>query len=214
MSSKILDDFFKKNTVNSELPSAQALMHFHIQLESNQDVNDKIQNAMDSIIYDAQPTREQDALAERNEIESSVGCEQIIRFMRRHVDPINSHILIRKAVDIENEIVPETIRRLKTSLNGGFIELAVRILASSSINTAVELVGCFDEIRNPYAQSEILVLLGYKADESLIPWLIEKYNDFKRRYPKESYCDGAYYALFEIESRFYPTGKLKKGAVL
>ena len=207
MSKKILDKFFKENTVKSEMPSAQALMHFHIQLESNQDANEQIHGAMNSLVFNAQPTREQDTLAERNEIESATDCAQIIRFLRRHVDPINSHVLLKKAIEYENETVPEIIKRLKTNLDDGFIEMSVRVLASSSINTAEELVCCFDDIRSPYAQSEVLVLLGYKADESLLPWLIDKYDEFKKRYPNESYCDGAYYALFEIENRFYPVGK-------
>jgi hypothetical protein len=81
--------------------------------------------------------------------------------------------------------------------------LAVRVLAKSNINTADELIACFEEIRSPYAQSEIIVLLGYIADESIIPWLIEKHSEFKKFYPNESYSDGAYYALFEIDNRFY-----------
>lgn len=59
------------------------------------------------------------------------------------------------------------------------------------------------DVRSPYAQSMILVALGFKADVRHIPWLIEKYKELKRLYPDEIYCDGAYYALEEIERRFY-----------
>ena len=77
-------------------------------------------------------------------------------------------------------------------------------MAQSKIEVADELFGYFDDVRMPYAQSMILVLLGFKADESYIPWFIEKYNELKRRYPSESYCEGAYYALRQIENRIYP----------
>ena len=59
-------------------------------------------------------------------------------------------------------------------------------------------------MRSPYAQSMVLVMLGFKADEKYVPWFIEQYNDLKRLYPNESYSEGAYYGLVQIESRFYP----------
>jgi len=61
-----------------------------------------------------------------------------------------------------------------------------------------------DAARDPYAQTMILVALGFKADETAVPWLIEKYSTLKRQYPNKAYCDGAYYVLCEIENRFYP----------
>jgi hypothetical protein len=210
MSEKGLDIFFKENAVHGELPSAQAIAHFHMMLGRHPEANEKIQEALGGAVQKAQPAREQETLAEKQDIESAMTSEQIIKLLRRHIDPINQHILIKKAIEFEADTVPEIIRRLKTSLNDSFIEMAVRILANSNTNATKELVDCFDEIKNPYAQSEVMVLLGYKADTTLIPWLIEKHGEFKRRYPNESYCDGAYYALYEIENRFYPARKHNK----
>ena len=107
-------------------------------------------------------------------------------------------------MEFENEIVPEIIRRLKTSLNDGFIETSIRILARSKMEIAEELFGYFEDIRTPYAQSMVIVLLGFKADESYIPWFVEKYSKLKKRCPNESYHESAYYALCEMENRFYP----------
>ena len=44
--------------------------------------------------------------------------------------------------------------------------------------------------------------LGRKANESRITWLIEKFNKLNRIY-RETYCDGGYYALLEMNGRFY-----------
>ena len=209
MSKKLLDKFFKENTVSSETPTAPALAHFYITMENDPKANEKIQETLNKAVFTYKPEREKSSLAEKNEIESAITCEQIIRFMRRNTDPVNQHILVNKAMEFENVIVPDIIRRLKTSANDGYIETAIRILAKSKINVAEELIGYFDDMRSPYAQSMVMVVLGFKADESHIPWIIEKYNEFKRHYPTESYCDGAYYALCEIENRFYPVGKRK-----
>ena len=101
----------------------------------------------------------------------------------------------------EDTIIPEIIKRLKTSLNSGFIEIATMVLSACSKDISRELIGYFDDVRNPYAQSMILVALGFKADATCIPWLIEKHKELKRLYPNETYYDGAYYGLYEIEDR-------------
>jgi len=92
---------------------------------------------------------------------------------------------------------------LKTSLNELFIELSTRVLAVCGKDISEELVKIYSETRSPYAQSMILVALGFKAEEKRIPWLIKKHKELKNLYPDESYCYGAYYAIYEMECRFY-----------
>lgn len=204
MYKKILDQFFKKNTVkNDKLPSAQAIAHFHIELQNNPEADEKIQGLLNEEIFKSQKGREEKVSAEKSEIESSTDYAQIDRLMRHNVDPMNQHILVEKAMEFEDEIISFIIKRLKTSLNDGYIETAIRILAKSEKNMTEELIENFDDTRNPYAQSMILVLLGFKADDSCIPWLIEQYEKLKKLYPNETFHDGAYYALDEIDSRFY-----------
>ena len=202
MSKKLLDKFFREHVINSASPTAPALAHFYIKMESEPESNEKIQSALNNAVYEAQPGREEEALAEREEIESADTYEKIIRFMRQHTDPMNQHTLVNKAMEFENEIVPEIVRRLKTSLNDGFVETSIRILVKSDYDVD-EIIGYYDNIRSPYTQSMILVMLGFKLDETHIPWLIEKYNELKNLYPHNSYCEGAYYALYEIDNRFY-----------
>lgn len=211
MYKKLLNRFFKENAVkDKDIPSAAALAHFQIKLLIAPEINEQFQGFMNETVFKDQPEREKAVLAEKNEIESATACGQIIRIMRRHADPMNQHILVGRAMAFEDEIIPEIIRMLKTSLNGGFIETAARVLAVCNKDVAEELIAYFDDVRNPYAQSMILVVLGFKADETHIPWLIEKYKEMKRQYPNESYYDGAYYALDEIEGRCYPAGKERK----
>jgi hypothetical protein len=157
----------------------------------------------EEVIFEGQPEREKKVMAERNEIEAAVDYEQVLRIARRNADPLNQRILVNKAMQFEDKIIQEIVKRLKTSLNIGFIETSIRILLRSEKNVAEELIGYFDEIRNPYAQSMVLILLGFKAAESHIPWVIEKYKELKKLYPDESYCEGAYYALSEMARRFY-----------
>lgn len=73
----------------------------------------------------------------------------------------------------------------------------------SKIDVSEEIINYFDEMRSPYAKSIVLVMLGFKVDEKYIPWFIQKYNQLKTMYPHENYYKGAYYALIEMEDRFY-----------
>jgi len=207
MSNEFLDKFFKENTVDTEVPTAPALVHLSIAMEMHPESNLNVEETLIEAVFKYRPGRKRESSPERGEIESATTCEQILRLTRRYVDPVNLHILVNRAMEFEKEIVPEIVRMLKTSLNNNFIEIAVRILAKSEINVAEELTGYYDDVRNPYAQSMILLLLGFKVDESFIPWFIEKNNELKKNYPNESYCEGAYYALIEIEKRFYPEEK-------
>lgn len=85
---------------------------------------------------------------------------------------MNQQALVNRALAFEDELVPGVIRMLKTSLNDGFIETAARVLSLCNKVITDALVRYYGEVRSPYAQSMILVVLGFKADEARIPWLI------------------------------------------
>ncbi len=203
MSKKLLDRFFSLNDVDDEIPSAPALAHIHITLLKNPDANEKIRTLINELVFKEQPGREASAMDERTEIESAETCGQLIRIMRRNPDSVNQNYLINRALEFEEEMIPELLRMLKTSGNDGFIELAIRVLAMCEKDIAVDIIASFDDIRNPYAQSMLLVALGFLADEARIPWFIEKFDVLRSLYPDESYYEGAYFALREMYNRFY-----------
>ena len=201
MHEDLLRWFFNENGLDKDAaPPAAALEHFHIKLFLE---NVPMQNIIDQTLRDKLPGRDAEVQKEKNEIESATTCDQVIKHLRRGADVLNQQILVRKALDFEDEIVPIIITMLKTSLNDLFIEVSTRILAVCSKDIAEELVEDYDNVRNPYAKSLILLALGFKADEKRIPWLVKKFNELKASHPKESFCYGAYYALLEMDSRFY-----------
>ena len=193
--------FFNNNGLDLDAaPPPAAHEHFRIKLLTE---NVQLQDIIDSAVLDRMPKRVDEVMDERSELESAATCDQIIRIMRRGTDIMNQHYLVNKALEFEDEIIPLIIKMLKTSLNDLFIEVSIRILAVCKQDIAEDLVSIFDDVRSPYAQSLILVALGFKGGETLIPWLIKKYNLLKQLYPDESHCYGAYYALLEMEKRFY-----------
>jgi len=216
MDNLLLNDFFEKNAVDVKgVPSAQALVHFNLLMQREPEANKGFHSVVDRMLAKNQPKRVEDALIEKEKIESLTDYNQVIKMMRQKIDNINSETLTKKAMEFENEIVPELIKKLMTSQNDVFIESAAKAMLESKLDFNKELMELFDDIRNPYAQSVVLVLLGFKAGESDIPWFIKKYEKLKLLYPDESYCEGAYYGLYEIERRNYmiknkPFPRLKK----
>jgi len=202
--------FFNENGIDREAaPPPAAIEHFQIRLMLE---NIPIQDLLEKSIRDKLPTRDAAVSTEKHDIEATTSPAQIIKFMRRGTDMMNQQLLVRKALEYEDEVVPEIIRMLKTSLNDLFIELSARVLALCSKDISEELIKDFDNIRGAYAKSMILLALGFKAPENRIPWLAKKFKELKNEYPNESFCYGAYYAIFEMESRFYGDSKISPAA--
>ena len=193
--------FFNENGLDREGPPPEAAQaHFHIKLLLE---NVQLQDVMGDYVLESLPEREGALLSEKADIESAASHVQIIRYMRRGADIMNQQALVLRALDFEDDIVPEIIRMLKTSLNDLFIELSTRVLAICSKDISEELIEAYEEVRSPYAKSMILVALGFKADEQHIPWLVKKFKELKQSFPDGGLCYGAYFALYEMENRFY-----------
>ena len=115
----------------------------------------------------------------------------------------NYDTLIEKALEFEPEVIPILIERLKTSFLDMYIEIACVFLSVCKNIDADILFDCYNKTSNPYTKSSVLLALGFQAGESAIPWIQEQYFSLKKAYPDESYHEGAYYALWEMEDRFY-----------
>ncbi len=149
------------------------------------------------------PERMAMAKAERVSIENEENPQVLLKYLRSNIDGMNRPFLIRKALEYEAEILPGVVQRLMTSGNDHFIETAVRLLGKSREDHTAPLVQRYDEIRNPYTQSLLCVVLGLRGKEDIIPWVYEKYMEAKRLYPEETYSEGPLIALYELKSRFY-----------
>jgi hypothetical protein len=201
MSNKLLNRFFQMNGDISETPSAAYLAHFQMTLDRNPGADAIVQEKMFDVIYKEQPERIQIAAADKAEVAAVQGSVGIVRLMRRKIAFEARRGLIDKALKLEDEVLPDVIRRLKTNMIDEFIEISVRFLSLCQKDITDELVKLYNETYNPYTQSQLLIVLGFRAGEDLIPWMIEQYDMLKKRYPEETYCEGAYYGLVEMDNR-------------
>lgn len=189
--------FFRDN-MTGEL-SAQAIAQFQTRLIMN-----KIEHLVDDLVLENIDNERKAKLEEEAKVISVVdNAEDILCFLRKTTDPMNTDLLIETAMRFEDDILPTVIEMLKTTGNVVFIEKSVRYLSLCHSNPSEELMRIYDGMRSIYAQSMMLIVLGFRADEDAIPWVYGKYNELKKKDTQsDTYSQGALLALDELANRF------------
>ena len=189
--------FFRDNP--TEQLSAQAIAQFEIRLNETELRNEVNKLVLTNVDMERKAKSEDEAQV----LSAISNAQDAARFMRRSVDSLNKEILIQKLLDFEDEILPTVIQMLKTTGNTYFIENSTRFLSKCGNNPTEHLLQIFDEMRDAYAQSMIFIVLGFRADEDAIPWIYEKYFEFKKKdTADEKYSEGALLALYKLSERF------------
>ena len=202
MYGELLDRFLSENKPKNDGPTAAEIMFFLLKAVVLPE-SDEIRDALDELHKEVMPERIEEAAAEKEEIEKISSGKELIRIMRRKFDALNRYAVVKKAMELESEVVPDVLMRFRNNRNEEFIEIATLVLGKSKLDMAETMIGYYDEMPNPYGQSMVLLLLGFKADESRIPWLISKHRELKKSHRMKSYHEGAWYGLLEMEERFY-----------
>jgi len=140
---------------------------------------------------------------EKELIQAVQNPEEIFQLLRKKTDAINRVDLIRKALEFEEVLTPMVLEKLKRNNHDIFIENSVQFLAKSQKNYSLLLKEQYVEIRSPYVQSLICLILGFKGEEDTIPWLLDRFFEMKKLYPCETYDQGPLLALHELNCRFY-----------
>lgn len=127
----------------------------------------------------------------------------IFQLLRKNIDVLSRPALVAKALEYESDIVPMVMEKLIRSDHDTFIENAVRILAKSKENYSEQLLRRYPDFRSPYVKSLVCLLLGSRASEDVIPWMMDRFFELKKLYPDENYGQGPLLALYEFKERFY-----------
>ncbi|NLV47179.1 MAG: hypothetical protein GXY22_00780 [Clostridiaceae bacterium] len=140
---------------------------------------------------------------EREQIQSEQDPDELLNLLRKNLELNNRVDLVKRVLEFEEELVPKVVEKLVRSDNDNFIDNAMRLLARSEQDYSPLLYKRFNEIRRPYVQSMVCLILGIRGGEEIIPWMINQYQEMKRLYPDETYNQGPLLALHELKYRFY-----------
>ncbi len=144
---------------------------------------------------------------EKEMIQAEENSEMIFQLLRKKTAMANQGVLIKKALKYEEVLLPMVVEKLMRSCHDIFIENSIDILAKCNKDHTPVLKERFTQIRSPYAQSLICLVLGFRGEEGVIPWMLDRYYEMKKLYPDETYSQGPLLALHELNCRFYKKKK-------
>lgn len=184
-------NFFKKNPLNEI--SAAKIADFSIMTLHADELNEEINR----IVIPKLPSSRQSCIQQEKEsILSLETAQDIVAYMRKSVDTVCVTLLCKKALQMQESIMPLILRRYKTVFIDEFIDLSVRIFGNADAKYTRQLLDQYKEIRNPYAQSMACLLFGEHRIEEAVPLLLTEYERFKAQFPNDSYNQCPLLALY------------------
>jgi len=188
--------FFKKNRLN-ELSSAN-IAYFSM----TSGFDERLEKKIFDLAKESMNTERLDKIKqEQEEISTLETGEEFVRFMRRNYDVANRSLLCKRALTMQQTVIPPMLRRFRTSMHDMFIEAAVYILAHAEQVYVDELKALYPEIRNPYAQSMACLVFGIQKQEDTLPLLLAEYQRLQVEWPEESLCQGPLLAIYILYNK-------------
>lgn len=121
------------------------------------------------------------------------------RLKKGHMSPMNIlnvswKIFVRYVCLSENFIrrlqismKPLIQRRAITNLQSIFIENTLRFFLHRNENCCDWIIQQYDDMRSEYLKSMLCLVLGFRGDVAVVPFLMKEVERFERWYPDESY---------------------------
>lgn len=175
--------------------SAALLTHFRIITLMMQELNEQINEI---VVPAMEKSRYEQYIAEKEGIMNLNKAEDIISYMRKIKDPSNISLLIQKALEYQDDLIPLVLERLRKSGHDVFIENAAILIANADEKYTEQLYEIFPDIRNAYARSELCVVFGVKKKMEYTQLLMEQFKKIKEERPDADYEQGPLLALYLI----------------
>lgn len=189
--------FFEKNQLQ-EL-SAAVLTHFRMITLAVPELNEKVAEVAAPFIEQSRLEQYQN---EKDAITNLVEAEEIVAYMRKIKETSNSSLLIEKALEFQDTVIPLVLKRICKSGHDIFIENAALLLANAEDKYTEDLYDIFSDIRNPYARSELCIVFGVKKKKEYTDLILQQYVQIKKERPDRDYEQGPLLALHLIYDHF------------
>lgn len=183
--------FFKKNPLKKI--SAAVLIDYRVKTEMIDELHGAIENVVDASMTDDRRVQLEQA---KQEIAAITSGEDIERYMRKNPEVLANPLLYKKALSLIEDAAPYIIKRYKTTAQDKFIECAFCILVHADTRYTEELFAAYQDIRNPYAQATVCLLLGEHDIKSSASFLLKEYKRFQMDYPNERFEQFPLLALY------------------
>ncbi len=194
MNERILPkNFFRDNPFENF--SAAQIAHFKMSVSFEAEI-DKIME--ETVSRGIAVERCASIAEEKGKIEGFSTAEEVVAFMRTSFDGVNQTQLCRKALTMQETVIPLMLQRYRTTLQDVFVDTSVMILAHAEMCYVERLIEMYDQIRNPYAKSMACLVIGMRKTEGAASLLLKEYERMKREYPEENLCQGPLLGLYAM----------------
>lgn len=166
-------------------PSIATFADFQIRTLLNEDFNSELIKTSDKMM----PGKLASSQEERKIIQNFSTPEEIVQQLRKYNDIGNMCELGKKALAMQESVIPLILDKYKTSANTHFIENATKILGNADQKYIEELYQAYKDIRSGYAQAIACYLFGLYGMIETIDLQMKEYERIRRLYPDKTYCD-------------------------
>ena len=141
-------------------------------------------------------------LRSKRMIERAETTEEMLKFMLKPLSGGNRSRLRGKLLEYETVLMP--CIKEKTMKNGQdiFIENTLYFFLHCEENCCNWLMKEYSNIRNEYLRSMLCLVIGFRGDVEMIPFLMKETERLERMYPQETYAQGPILAIQELAVRF------------
>lgn len=194
MNERILPKNFFRNNPFQKFFAAQ-IAHFKMTIGFETEIDKMMEEGVSQGIV---AERRTSIAEEKDKIEGFSTAEEVVAFMRTKFDSVNQNLLCRKALTMQETVIPLMLQRYRTTLQDMFVDTSVQILAHAEKCHVERLMEIYDQIRNPYAKSMACLVIGMRKTEDAVPLLLKEYERMKREYTEESFCQGPLLGLYAM----------------
>lgn len=127
---------------------------------------------------------------------------EILKLMRKKLSGSNRSLLREKMLEYEDDLLPMIKEKSIRNKQDVFIENALYFFLRSKDNCCDWIIDTYSQFQSEYLKSLFCLVLGFRGDISMIPFLMEEAERMEKEYPNEYYDQGPALAVQELAVRY------------
>lgn len=135
-------------------------------------------------------------------IEQTDEPREILNLMRKELSGANRSLLRTKILKYEDALVPLIKEKCIRNKQDVFIENALAFFMRSTNNWSDWIIETYSQFQSEYLKCMMCLVLGFRGNISMIPFLINEARRMEKEYPDETYDQGPTLAVQELVNRY------------
>ncbi len=139
---------------------------------------------------------------EREQIAAQDKIDKLLIWLRCKLSPAQNQVLCEKLLTFEDAVMPMLIPFLQITSNKHLLNNSLYLLIHCKMDYCPWLMEHLHQIRDPYAQSILCLVLGFRGNQHAASFLMYQVEHLKRSRIDDSLQQAPLLALHELKSRF------------